>query len=269
LTQFGIAGKGKRIFFNGEHSVTGWVWLTPLTFLIKMPLSFLAMILVGFMCWRNHKDLWVYAGFSLFLILFFSIFTRVNAGVRYLFPALPCLALLSGCGLASLVRGGWFMKSVAAGLLVWLAAADLAIHPHQLCYANEAAGGPKKLYRLLADSNVDWGQDLPSLAEVMEAQGIPRVRLSYFGSDDPAQYGIQYDALPSIGLRPDPGALWWFEKGSEEKFDLEPGVYAISANNLNGLFFKDPNLYKTFRERKPDFRAGYSILLYEYPFQGD
>ena len=89
------------------------------------------------------------------------------------------------------------------------------------------------------------------------------MRLSFFGSDDPAAYGIAYDLLPSVGLAPQTGEPWWFEESGRERFDLLPGVYAISANNLNGLFFRDPDLFASFRKRKPDYRAGYSILLYD------
>jgi len=113
--------------------------------------------------------------------------------------------------------------------MAWMAWACLSVHPFQLSYANEAAGGPQGVYRLLGDSNVDWGQDLPALAEVVQDEKLGPIRLSYFGSDDPAAYGIEYEALPSIGLRPVPGDAWWFEPKYEESFDPIPGIYAISA----------------------------------------
>jgi hypothetical protein len=235
------------------------------TFLIKMPIAFLALILFTFAFGliQRWEIPWIYAGFALVLLLCFTLLGRLNYGVRYLFPALPGLAVVAGIGLSVLLRSHWFFKGIGLGLLGWLVLAQALVHPHPLSYANEAAGGPEKLYRVLADSNVDWGQDLPALAAVMEKEGIPRVRLSYFGSDDPAAYGIAFDPLPSIGLRPAPGEPWWFEAGAREHFALEPAVYAISANNLNGLFFRNRFLYSTFQPRAPDFRAGYSILLYD------
>jgi hypothetical protein len=153
-------------------------------------------------------------------------------------------------------------------LLLWLLWADLSHHPHQLSYANEAVGGGSNLYTLLGDSNVDWGQDLPALAEVMEREGIEKVYLSFFGSDDPGAYGIRYEPIPSIGLEPKPGEKWWFEPGYMALLYPHPGVYAISANNLNGLFLRNPNLYLAFRKKSPLFRAGHSILLYRIPDEG-
>ncbi len=263
VTQVGIAQKGKRIFFNGGHSRQGWWWLMPLTFLIKMPLAFLVMLLIALFMRKSARVPWVYWGAAGFLLLFFTMTGRLSMGVRYLFPALPCLALAAGGGLAALGRRPRYGKLVVPGLLLWMALAVAAVHPYQLSFANAAAGGPKALYRLLGDSNVDWGQDLPALAELMEKEEIPRVRLSYFGSGDPSTYGIVYDPLPSVGIEPAPGRPWWFEKGYKEEFSLVPGVYAISANNLNGLCFNDPDLFSFFRDREPDFRAGYSVLVYD------
>jgi hypothetical protein len=265
LTQAGIAGKGKLIFFNGEYSETGWWWLMPLAFLIKMPLPFLALILFALLLafFRSSEVPWIHVGFAIVLLLSFTLLSRINYGVRYLYPALPGLAMVAGAGLIALLRSHWFFKGIGLGLLGWMILAYGLVHPHPLSYANEASGGPEKLYRVLGDSNVDWGQDLPALAEIMDREGIPEVRLSYFGSDDPAAYGIVFDPLPSIGLRPKPDAPWWFEQRFREHFDLVPGVYAISANNLNGLFFRNRFLFSTFQSREPDFRAGYSILLYD------
>jgi hypothetical protein len=44
-----------------------------------------------------------------------------------------------------------------------------------------------------------------------------------------------------------------------------PGVYAISATNLQGVKLADPDTYAWFREREPDAQIGYSILVYEVP----
>lgn len=269
ITQAAMPAKKKALFFNGELMDSGQWWLMPLTFVIKMPIPFLLMLPLAFLAGMRRRALLLYSSFALLLIIFFSTASQLFAWVRYLYPALPPLALVAGGGLAALLERRWCFKIPAILLLGWLFFADVTIHPHPLSYANEIAGGPKNLYRLLGDSNLDWGQDLPALKAMMEREKIPRVKLSYFGSDDPTVYGIDYEALPSVGLRPEPNEPWWFEKDYGEKVDLAPGVYAISANNLYGLFpftktkFNDPDLYSELRNRDPDFRAGYSILVYD------
>src|SRR5207248_11073005 len=55
------------------------------------------------------------------------------------------------------------------------------------------AGGPANGFRYLADSNVDWGQDLPALRAAFERVGARRPLLSYFGSAPLNAYGVTAD----------------------------------------------------------------------------
>ena len=48
------------------------------------------------------------------------------------------------------------------------AAAVAGIHPYELTYFNTIAGGPLGGRRILADSNLDWGQGLKSLARLQQ-----------------------------------------------------------------------------------------------------
>ena len=71
----------------------------------------------------------------------------------------------------------------------------IQIHPYQLAYFNRFAGGPAAGSRYLDDSNIDWGQDLPSLAAWQSEHGVRPLALWYFGTDDPAGYGIRVAAV--------------------------------------------------------------------------
>jgi hypothetical protein len=48
-----------------------------------------------------------------------------------------------------------------------------------------------------------------------------------------------------------------------------PGIYAISATNLQGVHFADHDQFAWFREREPIDKLGYSIFLYEVPPTGE
>src|SRR5206468_1326451 len=76
--------------------------------------------------------------------------------------------------------------------------------------------GPARLWHHLADSNVDWGQDLPALAELVHAKPLRRLYLGYFGTSDPKAYGLPYCWTTSMGLvdrvcedGPDPEGKEW------------------------------------------------------------
>ena len=109
------------------------------------------------------------------------------------------------------------------------------------------------------DSNLDWGQDLPALAAVMDEKGIETVNLAYFGKAVPEKYGVRYQPLPGY-LRFMDG----IELNAYNPYTPEPGWYAISATSLRlGLTLPgSEDLYAYFRGREPDGRAGYSIYLY-------
>ena len=88
----------------------------------------------------------------------------------------------------------------------------------------------------------------------MHKHAISRIALSYFGSDSPERFGIPYDWLPSYYLR----------NPTPEQYEASPKSWvAISATNLQGVYFHNKDLYAWFRERKPVAKIGYSIFVYK------
>ena len=100
----------------------------------------------------------------------------------------------------------------------------------------------------------------------MENEKISKIKLSYFGSGDASFYGIDYDYLPSIGLKPsEPQGKWWYEKGYQENCEPVHGTIAISATNLQGMLFANHNCFDWLKKYKPVERIGYSIFVYNIP----
>lgn len=139
-------------------------------------------------------------------------------------------------------------------MLIWYIASSFYIHPHYLAYFNELGGGPDKGYQYLVDSNLDWGQDLKGLSNYLKNNKIEKIYLSYFGSDTPQRYGINYDWLPSIYLK-NPTS------GKRLYFPLK-GWIAISATNIEGVYFQNKNIYAWLKDYKPVKKIGYSIFIY-------
>jgi hypothetical protein len=134
---------------------------------------------------------------------------------------------------------------VPATLVALQAFSAASIAPHDLSYFNAAAGGPANGYLRLADSNVDWGQDLPALEQQLTRAGAKHVLLSYFGTAPIDAYGVHADRWTGPVDAP---------------FDRWDWV-AISATHLDGVFLPgDP--FAAFRAIAPAARAGYSIFLY-------
>jgi hypothetical protein len=152
----------------------------------------------------------------------------------------------------------WALGSAAGRVAVALAALlhvgpSLAAAPRgYLPYFNAFAGGPDAGHRILTDSNLDWGQDLPRLAEWMRRRGVDRIQLGYFGRDDPRRFGIRHKDLPGThGCAAGP---------PRHPFT---GVVVVSPNLvLSHRPQGDP--YAALRGRPPDERAGV-FFVYHFP----
>jgi 4-amino-4-deoxy-L-arabinose transferase-like glycosyltransferase len=231
-TQQEIAGEGFPGFLNGDVSSEGWWYYHLFALLIKTPLPLLICVLASaILCRTIWRSRWFEGACMLIPAIgflgAFSIFHKVNLGVRYILPALPFLIVFAGG--VTLLRPKWknSWTMALAGLLLWQAFESVSIYPDYLAYFNQLAGGPQNGYLHLVDSNLDWGQDLKGLKKYMEEGDIEKVKLSYFGTAMPEQYGIAYEALPSFVLLNPPRLRTPLKSGD---------ILAVSATNMYPLF---------------------------------
>jgi hypothetical protein len=198
----------------------------------------------------------------------FALSTNLNIGHRHLLPVYPALSILAG-GAAFWIeqlsertrpadaqsgrerarkrsrsmsvptkRSGLSRTAgvTVVALLAWHVGESIAIRPDYLAYFNQLSGGPSEGYRHLADSSLDWGQDLPALKRWLDEQGLerhgaPGVYLSYFGTARPEYYGIKATLLAGFIDRRPP----------EPPVPLGGGVYCVSATVLDvigHMFYK-------------------------------
>jgi hypothetical protein len=198
--------------------------------LVKEPLATVGLAGAGaYLVFRRHS-IPLLAKLFVFVppIVFFAACTvwADNIGIRYLMPAMPFGFLTGGIALARLFQGGKVQRIAGAAACVWLVAAAVGIYPDNLSYFNEMACVPDDIRRIgldggsacgtswLADSNVDWGENLPQLAAWLDhnVPGEP-VGMKYLGSISPSAYGIRFHDFP-------------------ESLPPSPGVYVISAHYL-------------------------------------
>jgi hypothetical protein len=121
-------------------------------------------------------------------------------------------------------------------LCVWYLIGAVIIYPHYISYFNEFAGGADNGWRYLRGSNIDFGQDLPSLASYMKKNKIDEINLHYCGTAEPAYYGIRYKQF-----------------NQKDFIDNKTGVYAVGADAAD-----------LAQGEKPTAKAGYSIFIYDF-----
>ncbi len=251
----------RSTFLLGELRDGGFPHYFAVTFLLKTPLPLLlltviALVRVPRLQRREAALVWI----PVAVYLAATATRGLQIGHRHLLPIYPFLFLAAGEAAAALRSWRGPKGAVLASVLaLWYAGGTLVQHPHHLAYFNELAGGPRNGWRLLVDSNLDWGQDLKRLAEWLRTNPAPGLKLSYFGSADPAYYGIVSEALPG----------YTSPHAARITREISPGdVLAVSATNLQGVYLEpeDRALMERVRALRPIARIGYSIFVFRADF---
>jgi len=247
------------LFLMGEHSTSGWWYFYLVVLLVKLPLATLLLLAVMALLGgrlgvrRRPEEIYLWLP-PLLLLVYLSAWNTLHNGIRYLLPVLPLLFVW--LGRYATARGGLGLRAGVAAAVAWLAAASLWIWPDYLAYVNELTGGPQNAYRWVSDSNLDWGQDLKQLGEYLRENRIDRVQLAYFGTADPAHYGIDYTYLasPNSTLRATPPLA----PGEEP-----PRIVALSVYQYQGVAFPNKDAFGFFHAYRPNAQIGHSILIFD------
>jgi hypothetical protein len=187
---------GHDSWLLGEYRTNGWWYFFPVVIAVKTPIAFLLLCLVGYF-WLARQSIarirwqeWV-PGACAPMILLVCMPSRIDLGVRHILPIYPLLAMVAGLGLTRLIQAARARKAAAAWGLVlalWLVVSSLCSHPDYLAYFNESVGA--KPERVLAESDLDWGQDLQRLSDKLKQLGVKQVSLAYFGTADLTARGL-------------------------------------------------------------------------------
>ena len=221
----------------------------PVVTVLKWPTIVLPLFLVamGLIFWRRAprpRDFVLWAAFP---VLYFvgAEFSSLNLGERYILPIYPFVLLLCG-SLWQLTRGR------RAVLVLFFVA--LAVHvgdvlryaPDYLSYFNLFVS-PASSYKLLSDSNMDWGEGLVALRHYQEAHPSVPIHLAYYGNVAPAIYGIR--ATP---LMPN---------------ERVSGTVIISATYLSGQSLPDPKGYDWVLQYPTKLILNHTLYVFDVPNQ--
>ena len=274
LMVFQRTAGGNTTYFLGDVSSTAWKSYFPTVFALKVPVALLALIVIALgtalaRFWRakkyNLKALaaWIRDNFAEFtfisFILFYwftSIFGNLNIGLRHVLPTFPFIYLLivwqtkKWLNPAKISRKPFRMFLMLV-IVLWYFVVSVLTFPFYISYFNETIGGSINGYKYVADSNLDWGQDLKRLAEYVEENNIEIIKVDYFGGDSPPlRLGGAYRPLDS-------------------SVPNQKGWLAISGTLLqNGRgvatkgFDQSTTHYRWLDQHEPVARIGFSIFVY-------
>ena len=240
--------QGHMAYLLGAFSNFGFPSYYPVVLLVKTPLPFLGLILIGAcIClyeWKQAARYGYPLVFSIGILVFATLFSHINIGVRHVLPIYLGFSVVAAFGMQRMLAT---QKSalLASMLSIWVVGSSAKAHPDYLAYFNEAAGNEPE--RILIDSDLDWGQDMKRLA----------VRLQQLNVSE-------FTYLPLIYLE-----LAGVEFPSVRVMDMEhvsPGWHAahITALKLqqHEILLKNPKAKFWTNELAPLERIGRGILLW-------
>jgi hypothetical protein len=191
--------RGHGVFLLGSaHPRAVWYYF-PVLLTIKLSEPMLLALPLIAIARRRALTNWplLVAG----VLVVYSVAFRVQIGIRLVLP----LVVFGGVGIAAAFaeaieaartrRRARILALVAAAALLWNAVTLLTLWPDALVFVNRFWGGPAEGYRLVSDSNYDWGQGIKALRTWQQRHGDRPLAVWYFGTD-PLAYAPPLRVVP-------------------------------------------------------------------------
>lgn len=199
---------GHPSYLLGSISYSGFWLYYPVALGVKTPLGLLGLLGGGIaFAWRRRNDIvWFGPLCCIAGILAVGIYSDINIGTRHVLPIYFFFVLL-----ASLFAWEWlgqgprhtWMPWAVLVLAGWIFLSGAINHPDYLAYFNELAGNQPE--RILADSDLDWGQDMLRLSARLRQLGAQSVTFSPFINAYLHDYHGFPPIQPSDPVSPSPG----------------------------------------------------------------
>ncbi|HXY42015.1 MAG TPA: hypothetical protein VEQ10_20230, partial [Vicinamibacteria bacterium] len=148
-----------------DHCYPRGVWFYfVVLWALKTPLLLVAA--EGYGLWRAARARFAPAaratGFVVLVLLvhiaYFSFVFQTQVGYRYVLMCLPLAYLVAAAALAPLAEREW-APALAAAVVVLALAENAMYAGNPLAFSNAAVWPKRDVFRLMADSNLDWGQN--------------------------------------------------------------------------------------------------------------
>lgn len=239
--------EGHRCFFLGHYSTSGFRLYFPVAVALKWPLIILLLGAIGCIrvLWHRFPRRRELLTIGIFPVVysFFAVMAHIDIGIRHMLPVYPFL-LLYAAAVWQWAREISWAKPVLCAMLV-LQALDIARYaPDYLSYFTVFVN-PVDSWKLLSDSNTDWGQGLVALRRYQAEHPSDPIHLAYVGEVDPAWYGIRY------------------AKMHEE--DHPTGTLIVSATHLSGELLKNHFAYRWLLQYPLKTVLDHSLYVFDVP----
>ena len=204
--------------------------------LFKVPLPLLVLFGVSFVDWLRgfradefrSREMYLLVPALVFAI-YFNLFFRTHIGIRFFLIVFPILLIFSS---RIFVKWESFSRRAQYAFAfsgLFLVVSVASYFPHYLSYFNELVPDRKQAYRILSDSNIDWGQNRAELSEFLSTHA------GYtFEPEDPTPGLVIVGVNALTGVLEDPSTFKWLRENFSPvgQLDYTYLIYDISPSDL-------------------------------------
>ena len=189
---------GHWAYLNGKVDYRGWWYYFPLVLWYKLTIPVLGLFSLAFLYLVKIRKKF----FEEFLILFppllflgISMTSKIDIGIRHIILVLPfCFIFLSRLGK---------VKNIVFKPLIYLLVLShiltgIIVFPNYIPYFNQIAGGSANGIRYLADSNLDWNQNIIRFGQYAKEEKINRIYTLCWDLESFQYYGVKSNILPNF-----------------------------------------------------------------------
>ena len=162
---------------------------------------------------------------AMFLVVWLSLFSAAQIGIRHVLPALAAEVVIASASFTNFQAKAWPAKALLCLLVAWIAVSVARYYPQMIPYMNEWVRDPRYAWKIIADSNLDWGQDFAIV--------------NSFVKDNP---DVQVDPITPA-----------------------PGRVLVRANRLTGVNRWDKSCVFLSKNYQPVAQVGYGHFLFLIP----
>lgn len=230
---------------NGKYYLLGELRNKPflgyyfVAFLYKVPIAIQVIFLSAIVRYMRgprrqhflHNELFL-IGPVIFFSIYFNVFNHAQLGLRYFLLTFPFIFIFSGNLLV-----GWrkFTRKQAIPLTIGLAYLILSVlsyFPHYLAYFNELVPDRRLAYKVLADSNLDWGQSDWYLSQYIKANPDVVVEPQRLAS---GKFVVGVNRL--VGIMADAEKFEWIRENFEPVDTIAYSylIYQISPEDIEAI----------------------------------
>lgn len=225
---------GHASYILGQRHQLGVWYFFPITLLVKTPLALLMLLAIA--AWKRPRGVTAPVLYCA-AILIIAMSSHINIGVRHVLPIFVGFSIIAGVLAAQL----WNTRArfVIAALFAWQIVSGVIAQPDLISYTNEITRGHPEEW--VAESDLDWGQDMHRVAAFLNAHGAREVSFTPYSVD----YAKGGHPMPKINFSD------WYHPA--------PGWNVVSLSGLK--VFNHPGWIKF----PPQYRIGRTHWAWYFP----